>query len=67
MLILGHKERTRTCWLQNQGFRILRFWNHEVFSESEAVQAVIRQSLSPPPSSSPARGEETPRTHTILP
>jgi very-short-patch-repair endonuclease len=50
----------RDKWLPEQGFCVLRFWNNQVFQETEAVREAIRQALtnSPPPVSSPARGEE---------
>jgi len=31
----------RSAWLQSQGFRVLRFWNHEVLQNTEAVMDVI--------------------------
>lgn len=31
----------RTTWLQSQGFRVLRFWNHEVLQNIEGVMEVI--------------------------
>ncbi|MCQ1551388.1 MAG: endonuclease domain-containing protein [Candidatus Accumulibacter phosphatis] len=54
-------DERREAWLKSQGFRILRFWNHEIFNETAAVlEAVLvavecRHPLSPSPS--PARGE----------
>ncbi|WP_353527908.1 endonuclease domain-containing protein [Aminobacter carboxidus] len=30
-------DQTRTLWLESQGYRVLRFWNHEVKQELEAV------------------------------
>jgi very-short-patch-repair endonuclease len=36
----------RTAWLEAQGFRVLRFWNHEVLKNSEAVTGTIRAALS---------------------
>ena len=45
----------RTAWLSSQGFKVLRFWNHEVLGNFETVEKVIWDSLSslspyPPPS-----------------
>jgi very-short-patch-repair endonuclease len=45
-----HAERVeyderRTCWLNSQGFRVLRFWNHRVFEDLEAVLEVIWRRL----------------------
>ena len=31
----------RSAWLQAQGFRVLRFWNHEVLQNMEAVMDAI--------------------------
>src|ERR1700716_1288214 len=41
-----HSERAvydgqRSAWLESQGFRVLRFWNHEVIESLEAVTEVI--------------------------
>ncbi len=38
-------DMERTAWLESQGFRVLRFWNHQVFSEIEALKEVIREEL----------------------
>ena len=48
-------DSRRDAWLRQQGFTVLRFWNHDVLAQSEAVLEQIRQaalSLNP----SPARG-----------
>ncbi len=34
-------DAERSAWLQSQGFRVLRFWNHEVLTDVEAVEEVI--------------------------
>lgn len=39
-------DAERTAWLEAQGFRVLRFWNHEVLKDIEAVIDVIRRALS---------------------
>ncbi|MCE3046442.1 DUF559 domain-containing protein [Legionella sp. 16cNR16C] len=31
----------RTDWLRAQGFRVFRFWNNEVFQQTESVLEVI--------------------------
>jgi very-short-patch-repair endonuclease len=73
-----HMERSdydwmRTRWLEEQGFRVLRFWNHEVLHQLEEVKAVIWRALhgesQPPSPLPPARGKElkkkrTPRKRT---
>ncbi len=35
-----HDEK-RTLWLQSQGYRVLRFWNHEVRQELDSVLDTI--------------------------
>ncbi len=35
----------RTAWLEAQGFRVIRFWNHEVLNEIDAVKEAIRGAL----------------------
>ncbi len=42
-------DAARTKWLENQGFHVLRFWNHEVLTETEAVLEKITPHLNPPP------------------
>ena len=47
-------DRQRTEWLEQNGYRVLRFWNHEVLTETEAVLLAIdqcfREGLNPHPS-----------------
>ena len=58
-----HTERTehderRTAWLKSVGYRVLRFWNGEVFTNADGVLETIRLALlDPPPQPSPSRGE----------
>ena len=55
----------RDAWLKAQGWRVLRFWNHEVLQNIEGVLVVIAQALeeaaagrhSPSPQPSPCQGE----------
>ena len=39
------EDAERTAWLAAQGFHVLRFWNHEVLRDIEAVKAAILQVL----------------------
>jgi adenine-specific DNA-methyltransferase len=39
-------DEARTLGLARQGFRIVRFWNHEVLAETDAVLMVIQQALN---------------------
>ena len=34
-------DTARTTWLESQDFQVLRFWNHEVLTEAEAVQEAL--------------------------
>jgi len=56
----GYDEK-RTGWLNNKGFKVLRFWNNDVMKDFAAVKQVIWENLKsvPSPESSPTRGEET--------
>ncbi len=62
------EDAARTRWLEEHGFRVLRFWNIDVFKEWESVEAVIVKALidtrdepptrlpqSPPPCPPPAK------------
>ena len=62
-------DERRDAWLKSQGFRVLRFWNHEICNDTEAVlEAVLttveyRHPLFPDPS--PARGEGSRRIERL--
>jgi very-short-patch-repair endonuclease len=57
--LLVDKDNARTAWLNSRGFRVLRFWNSQVFEESDEVLETIWNALRvvPSPQPSPARGE----------
>jgi very-short-patch-repair endonuclease len=44
-------DRTRDAWLASQGFRVLRFWNHDILQRTDAVLESIWAAVatSPPP------------------
>jgi very-short-patch-repair endonuclease len=52
-------DQRRDAYLKAQGFRVLRIWNSELFTNEEGVLETILSALqSPPlPNPSPARGE----------
>ena len=54
------KDQERDRWLEAQGFRVLRFWDNDVFTNTEGVLEVIRETLlpSPSPQSPPIKGGE---------
>jgi very-short-patch-repair endonuclease len=43
------KDRKRTVWLQEHGYRVLRFPNHEVFKTPSVVTETIWRALDAPP------------------
>jgi len=55
----AERDARRTAYLQGQGFRVLRFWNHDVLQNPEGVLEAVRAELAarPSPRPSPPRGE----------
>jgi very-short-patch-repair endonuclease len=43
-------DRQRDDWLREQGFVVLRFWNHEVLTQIDVVKEVIWKALTETPS-----------------
>jgi very-short-patch-repair endonuclease len=39
----------RDEWLKSEGYRVLRFWDNEVFENLEGVLEVIRRTIRPLP------------------
>jgi very-short-patch-repair endonuclease len=55
------KDVERTRWLNRQGFQVLRFWNHEIFEDTDWVLELIAESLqgaTPHPNPPPQGGRE---------
>lgn len=38
-------DRERTSWLEQQGYRVLRFWDNEVLTNLEGIVETIREAL----------------------
>lgn len=52
------KDAERTSYLENQGLKVIRFWNNEVMENIMGVLEAIREALGPSPQPSPReRGE----------
>jgi very-short-patch-repair endonuclease len=53
------REAERSEFLQNEGYRLLRFWNNEILENLDGVHHTITDALaaSPPPKPSPIKGE----------
>jgi very-short-patch-repair endonuclease len=41
----SEKDRERTAFLERRGFRVLRFWNHDVLQNMEVVLEQIAQAV----------------------
>jgi len=41
------RDAARSAFLENEGYRILRFWNHEVLDDPESVLQAIGNMLRP--------------------
>ncbi|MBE5316586.1 MAG: endonuclease domain-containing protein [Xanthomonadales bacterium] len=60
-------DSERDAWLADRGYRVMRFWNHQILREPEAVLEQILSALqvsSPSPPAPPppgGRGEKNPR------
>ncbi|MDT8385367.1 MAG: endonuclease domain-containing protein [Gammaproteobacteria bacterium] len=53
------QDEKRTTFLEAQGFRVLRFWNNEVLTETETVLEVIFCALNETPHPNPLpKGDE---------
>jgi very-short-patch-repair endonuclease len=52
-------EAERSAFLQNEGYRLLRFWNNDVLANLEGVHAIITEELGriTPTQPSPIEGE----------
>jgi very-short-patch-repair endonuclease len=57
----------RTKYLNEQGFRVLRFWNSEVMSNIDSVLQAIFLALVPSPQPSPEEGEGGKRNPSPFP
>ena len=40
-------DQKRDAWLRDQGYKVLRFWDNELFNQTESVLEKIRITLSP--------------------
>ena len=67
------RDRARSAWLESEGYRVLRFWNHEVLMNMESVLEVVAQALKgreaphPDPLPSGERGVTTGAPQIPLP
>jgi len=52
------RDNKRDNWLEEHGYKVLRFWNNEVLTNTEGILEVIRDYLNHPPSTPPLKGGE---------
>ena len=53
------KDNKRDKWLGEQGFKVLRFWNHDISTNINGILEVIRGNcLNHPPLTPPIEGGE---------
>ena len=52
------RDKERDEWLKEQGYRVLRFWNNEVLTNTEGVLEVIRSMLLSPSLNPSHQGRE---------
>ncbi|MBK1885456.1 endonuclease domain-containing protein [Marinobacter sp. DY40_1A1] len=41
----SESDKERDAWLRSQGFKVLRFWNHEILTQVDVVLSVIYDEL----------------------
>jgi very-short-patch-repair endonuclease len=46
----GYRDLERTRWLEARGYRVIRFWNVDVFKHPVEVTEAIYRALTHPPS-----------------
>jgi len=49
-------DTRRTAWLETMGYRVMRFWNHEILKELYNVLEPIQSALIEAPSPQPSPG-----------
>lgn len=45
----SEKDFERTQYLEEKGYRVIRFWNNEILENTEGVLYMLQQSLTPHP------------------
>ncbi len=62
------KDEDRTAYLTSKGYKVIRFWNNEVLTNTEAVVEMIMNELNDsPPLYPPSRKHEGGEQKTVLP
>src|SRR5688500_4194318 len=56
------EDLVRTRWLESQGYRVIRFWNHEVLGNTRGVLESLAATMANPLPDPPPRGREEERS-----
>jgi len=59
------RDDVRTRWLQSEGYRVIRFWNNDVMSRTDAVLETIHDIITVTPPRLPAAGDPPPQGRGI--
>jgi very-short-patch-repair endonuclease len=43
--VVLEKDERRSAWMEDRGYRLLRFWNNEVLANMEGLLETIRSAL----------------------
>jgi very-short-patch-repair endonuclease len=54
------RDEVRTQWLQSEGYRVIRFWNNDVMSKTDAVMDAIYNATAVTPPRLPSAGDPPP-------
>ncbi|MBX9710509.1 MAG: endonuclease domain-containing protein [Xanthobacteraceae bacterium] len=54
-------DEARTRWLNSEGYRVVRFWNNDVTSKTDAVLEAIHEMIAATPPRLPSAGDPPPQ------
>jgi very-short-patch-repair endonuclease len=52
------KDETRTAFLEQEGYRVVRFWNNDVLGNMDGVLQIIAEAVRTDPPPTPSRKRE---------
>jgi very-short-patch-repair endonuclease len=56
----SRRDEDRTRWLNSEGYRVMRFWNNDVMSKTEAVLEAVYEATAVTPPRLPLAGDPPP-------
>jgi very-short-patch-repair endonuclease len=57
----SRRDEIRTRWLKSDGYRVIRFWNNDVMSKTDAVLEAIHGMIVATPPRLPSAGDPPPQ------